>query len=91
MRRTPRHSPQDLERLWYPPPLPTYFAAISLTTPSRPIIDDFARLKTTNFNEGFSPSADATWKKKKFNFDQTANLAHIPVVKATRTPFGMGV
>jgi len=50
---------------------------------------DTAMLKTANFNKGFSPSADHTWKQKKFNFDQTANLAHIPVVKATRTPFGM--
>jgi len=29
-----------------------------------------------------SPSADGTWKAKKFAFDQTANLAHIPVAKA---------
>ena len=48
------------------------------------------RMKTTSFNEAFSPSADVAWKAKKFNFDQTANLAHIPVVKATRKPFGMG-
>lgn len=45
-------------------------------------------LKTASLNEGFSPSSDSAWKAKKFHFDRTANLAHIPVVKATiRKPF----
>ena len=32
-------------------------------------------------HEALAPSADATWRAKKFVFDRTANIAHIPVVK----------
>lgn len=48
-----------------------------------------ASMKSMRMHDGFSPSSDNLWKQKKFHFDRTANLAHIPVVKATiRKPFG---
>ena len=48
---------------------------------------DFRSFKASNFLESPSPSSDSTWKTKKFAFDQTANLAHIPVAKRIQ-PFG---
>lgn len=32
-------------------------------------------------HDALAPSADETWRTKKFVFDRTANIAHIPVVK----------
>ena len=59
----------------------------SLTPPS--VLSCCHSMKTMRLNDFGSPSPDGTWKSKKFAFDRTANLAHIPVVKATiRKPFG---
>lgn len=45
-------------------------------------VDDAScTMKMMKKDEARSPSADETWRSKKFVFDRTANIAHIPVVK----------
>jgi len=51
--------------------------------------DGLAFIKSQGLSDVPSPSQlDAGYKTKKFNFDQTANLAHIPVAKSvtSRSP-----
>ena len=40
-----------------------------------------------------SPSMDSTWRAKKFAFDRTANIPHIPVAKrvSARGDFFIGL
>jgi len=52
----------------------------------RTFVDDAtSSFKNANFHATFSPNADATWQQKKFAFDQTANIPHIPVAKRVGT------
>jgi len=44
--------------------------------------DGTAFMKTQGLNDVASPSVSPNHKEKKFAFDQTANLAHIPVAKS---------
>ena len=59
----------------------------SISTPTalggRAYVDEAASLakSSTAFSQAQSPSGDLTWRAKKFAFDQTAYIAHIPVAK----------